>query len=163
MPEASRAPTREHLLAEARRAAEHAYAPYSRFRVGAAVVVTTPAGPQILTGANVENASYGLSLCAERAALAAACALASADRPSPPHARLTTAPTITQVAIACIDAPENAPPNERMPCGACRQWFAELAPHATFFVDGVAADLTLADLLPQPFQLGRDAPDATAE
>ena len=50
-----------------------------------------------------------------------------------------------------------------MPCGACRQWFAELAPHATFFVDGVAADLTLADLLPQPFQLGRDAPDATAE
>ncbi len=163
MPEASVVPTRERLLAEARRAAERAYAPYSRFRVGAAVVVSTPTGPQIITGANVENASLGLSLCAERAALAAACALATADRPASPHARLATAPTITQVAIACIDAPGDAPPNERMPCGACRQWFAELAPQATFFVDGVAADLTLADLLPQPFQLTRTAPDANAE
>jgi cytidine deaminase len=163
MPEVSRAPTRERLLAEARRVAKRAYAPYSRFRVGAAVVVTTSAGAQILTGANVENASFGLSLCAERAALAAACALASADRPASSHDRLATAPTITQVAIACIDAPDDAPPNERMPCGACRQWFAELAPQATFFVDGVAADLTLTDLLPQPFQLSGKPPTTCAE
>jgi cytidine deaminase len=163
MSEVSRAPTRERLLAEARRVAKRAYAPYSRFRVGAAVVVTTSAGAQILTGANVENASFGLSLCAERAALAAACALASADRPASSHDRLATAPTITQVAIACIDAPDDAPPNERMPCGACRQWFAELAPQATFFVDGVAADLTLADLLPQPFQLSGKPPTTRAE
>jgi len=154
---------RDELLARAKAAALRAYAPYSRFRVGAAVVIETSDGPRVVTGANVENASYGLTLCAERAALAAACALASADRPASSHDRLATAPTITQVAIACIDAPDDAPPNERMPCGACRQWFAELAPQATFFVDGVAADLTLADLLPQPFQLSGKPPTTRAE
>jgi cytidine deaminase len=156
-------PDRERLLSEARRAAEQAYAPYSRFRVGAAVVVATPDGPQIVTGANVENASYGLTLCAERAALAAACALAGAARPSAASARLATDPAITHIAIACVDARDDAPAGERMPCGACRQWFAELAPDATFYVDGVAADLTLADLLPNPFQLGRSASDSSAQ
>ncbi|HZC78914.1 MAG TPA: cytidine deaminase, partial [Ktedonobacterales bacterium] len=56
----------ETLLAMAREAAEHAYAPYSGFRVGATVVVQTAAGPRTATGANVENGSYGLTLCAER-------------------------------------------------------------------------------------------------
>ncbi|HEY7851282.1 MAG TPA: cytidine deaminase [Ktedonobacterales bacterium] len=163
MPETPGAPTRERLLSEARRAAEHAYAPYSRFRVGAAVVIATTTGPQIISGANVENASFGLSLCAERAALAAACAVASADRPAATPERVATAPRITHVALACIDAPDGAPVTERMPCGACRQWFAELAPHAIFYVDGVAANLTLSDLLPQPFQLGRAAPGDNAQ
>jgi cytidine deaminase len=153
MPTTSEPIDRERLLALARRAAERAYAPYSRFRVGAAVVVVTAHGPQVVTGANVENASYGLALCAERAALAAACALPDAARPTDAAPRVASAPSITHVALACIDAPAGAAPASRMPCGACRQWFAELAPHATFFIDGVADDLTLADLLPQPFQL----------
>ncbi|HEX8998061.1 MAG TPA: cytidine deaminase [Ktedonobacterales bacterium] len=145
---------RETLLAEARRAAQQAYAPYSHFRVGAALVVDTTAGPQIITGANVENASYGLTLCAERSALAAACALPGAIRPTDQVARLSTAPVITHVAVACVDARDDAPSGERMPCGACRQWFAELAPTAVYYVDGIAADLTLDDLLPRPFRLG---------
>ncbi len=148
------APNREILLAAARIAATRAYAPYSRFRVGAAVVVATSNGPRIVTGANVENASYGLTLCAERAALAAACALPEAIRPSTEQARVSTPPTITHIALACIDAPDEAPAGERMPCGACRQWFAELAPDAVYYVDGVPTDFTLADLLPRPFKLG---------
>ena len=151
---ATPAPNRETLLAAARMAATRAYAPYSRFRVGAAVVVATPNGPRIVTGANVENASYGLTLCAERAALAAACALPEAIRPSTEQARVSTRPTITHIALACVDAPDDAPAGERMPCGACRQWFAELAPDAVYYVDGVPTDLILADLLPRPFKLG---------
>ena len=154
MSETPKTPDRETLLVEARRAAQQAYAPYSRFRVGAALVVDTADGPRIITGANVENASYGLALCAERSALAAACALPGAVRSTNHAARLSTAPAITHVAIACVDARDDAPPGERMPCGACRQWFAELAPEAVYYVDGVAADLTLDDLLPRPFQLG---------
>lgn len=149
---------RESLLATARRAAQQAYAPYSHFRVGAAVVVATADGPQIVVGANVENASFGLSLCAERAALAAACALANGVRPTDAPGRHTSAPSISHVAVACVDAPSDAPANERMPCGACRQWFAELAPFATFYVDGVEGELTLADLLPNPFHLRPIAP-----
>lgn len=147
---------RESLLTAARDAAKQAYAPYSRFRVGAAVVITTATGPRIVTGANVENASYGLAMCAERSALSAACALLDADRPTETSSRLATAPRVTHLAVACIDAAIDAPANERMPCGACRQWFAELAPDATFFIDGVSGSLTLADLLPNPFQLRRD-------
>src|SRR5262249_35063806 len=71
---------REALLEAGRGAARHAYAPYSHFRVGAAVVVETSDGPTVATGANVENASYGLTLCAERAALAATCFV---DEPEP--------------------------------------------------------------------------------
>ncbi|HEX2347574.1 MAG TPA: cytidine deaminase [Ktedonobacterales bacterium] len=146
------------LLALARQAAEQAYAPYSRFRVGAAVAVVTSSGLRVVTGANVENASYGLALCAERAALAAACALPDATRPTEAAPRVGSHPDITHVALACIDAPADAPPASRMPCGACRQWFAELAPHATFYIDGMAGPFTLADLLPQPFQLGSSGP-----
>lgn len=158
MTSAHDAPDRDALLAAARRAATQAYAPYSRFRVGAAVVVASPDGPRVVTGANVENAAYGLGLCAERSALAAACALTEATRPVDRQARVASAPTITHVAIACVDAPENASVGERMPCGACRQWLAELAPDAVYYVDGMADDLTLADLLPHPFRLGLRGP-----
>ena len=156
-PKAPATPDREQLLAMAREAAKQAYAPHSTFRVGAAVVVLTTHGPRIVTGANVENASYGLALCAERAALAAACALPGAIRPADRSARLKTAPEITHVALACIDAPADASLASRMPCGACRQWFAELAPHATYYVDGHPRNLTLADLLPDAFQLEPNA------
>jgi cytidine deaminase len=137
---------REDLLAAARAAAEHAYAPYSRFRVGAAAVTETSEGELVATGANVENASYSLTICAERVALASLFQLL------PPSGET---PRITQVAIACVDAPEDAPDDARVPCGACRQWLAELAPEATYYVDGIARDLTLPDLLPLAFQLER--------
>jgi cytidine deaminase len=54
---------RKSLLAAARKAALHAYAPYSHFRVGAAVVVETSKGPRVVTGTNIENGSFGLTLC----------------------------------------------------------------------------------------------------
>jgi len=127
--------TREELLALARKAALRAHCPYSHFRVGAAVV----AGGEVYTGVNVEIASYGLTLCAERSALAAAVSAGAAP--------------VTQVAVACIDARPGAPLQERTPCGACRQWLAELAPDAVIYVDGAAQDFSLADLLPYAFRL----------
>jgi cytidine deaminase len=123
------------LLAAARVASQAAYCPYSRFRVGAAVL----AGGRIFTGANVENASYGLTLCAERNAAVAA-VLAGAGR-------------IEAVAVSCIDAPEGSEVALRMPCGACRQVLAEFAgSQAPVVVDGVGT-FTLAELLPNAFRL----------
>ncbi|HEX6543458.1 MAG TPA: cytidine deaminase [Ktedonobacterales bacterium] len=130
---------RDKLLAAARAAAAHAWAPYSHFRVGAAVAVDTAEGQRVVTGANVENASYGLTLCAERAALSAACQLGA------PGER----PPISAVAVVGLDAQ----PGECMPCGACRQWLAELAPDAEYYVEGVAETLHLDDLLPRRFTL----------
>src|SRR5437588_646257 len=145
---------RDILLTEARKAALRAYAPYSNFRVGAAVVVVTADGPRIVIGANVENASFGVALCAERTALAAACATYSIPSEHPQETRSAQKPTITHVAVACIDAPPDAPPVQKTPCGACRQWLAELAPDAMVYVDGIDKDLLLDDLLPLAFRLG---------
>ena len=125
----------EELLEHARRAATRAHAPYSRFRVGAAVV----AGGQIFVGCNVENASFGLSMCAER--------VAAFKAVSEGHA------TLTQIAVSCIDAAPDAGVEGRMPCGACRQVLAELAPPDTpIWVDG-AGEFSVAALLPQAFRL----------
>jgi len=126
---------REALLALARQAAQKAYCPYSHFRVGAALV----ANCKVYTGVNIEISSYGLTLCAERAALASA--LSNGDK------------DITQLAVACLDAPPDALAHERTPCGACRQWIADLAPHATLFVDGIERDFTITELLPYAFGL----------
>ena len=128
------------LLPLAARAARNAYAPYSHFRVGAAVL----GEHGIYLGANVENASHGLALCAERAALAAA--IAAGER------------RFVALAVACIDAPPGAAEAERMPCGACRQWLAELAPEAEIAVLGVERTFAVADLLPHAFTL-RHPPD----
>jgi cytidine deaminase len=145
---------RDILLAEAKKAALKAYAPYSKFRVGAALRVVTPDGTShTVTGVNVENASFGVTLCAERNALAAACTSYCIPPQYPQSVHLAERPTITHVAVACIDAPPDAPPNQKTPCGACRQWFAELAPEATFYVDGIDRDLCLDDLLPLAFRL----------
>ncbi len=127
--------TREELLTLAREVALRAHCPYSHFRVGTALV----AGGKLYTGVNIEISSYGLSLCAERSALAAAIS----DGAGP----------VTQVAIACIDTPTTAPVHERTPCGACRQWLADLAPDATIYIDGVSQDFSVADLLPYAFKL----------
>ena len=123
------------LLDEARRAATRAHCPYSRFRVGAVAV----ADGERFNGCNVENASYGLSICAERVAMFAAVGAGH--------------PRISRLAVACIDAPAGDGPNGRMPCGACRQVMAELMePDGIVVVDGVGR-FGLVDLLPNPFVL----------
>ena len=91
---------RQSLIAAALEARDHAYAPYSQFPVGAAVLTSNG---RVFSGANVENASYGLSLCAERAAAAAA--IAAGDR------------RLAAVAVATSGG--------KTPCGACRQFLAE--------------------------------------
>jgi cytidine deaminase len=126
---------REELLNLARDVAQRAHCPYSHFRVGAAVVAVG----KTYVGVNIEISSYGLTLCAERSALAAAVS----DGAGP----------ITQVAVACIDAPQGAPLSDRTPCGACRQWIADLAPYAVIYIDGDIRDFTIADLLPYAFSL----------
>ncbi len=127
--------TPEALLAAAREAALAAHAPYSRFRVGAAVL----AGGRVHAGCNVENASFGLTLCAERVAIFAAVA---AGRPR-----------IEAIALACVDAAPDAVPGALMPCGACRQVMAEFAaPGLPVHVDR-AGSFTLADPLPNAFRL----------
>ena len=125
--------TRDELLAAAREAALRAHCPYSHFRVGAALI----ANGKLYTGVNIEISSYGLTLCAERSALATA--LSAGAGP------------ITQIAVACIDNPPDASINRRTPCGACRQWLAELAPNATIYIDGVSQDFSCSDLLPHAF------------
>jgi len=136
---------RETLLDAARGAAQHAYAPYSGFRVGAAVFATRGLENRVVLGANVENASLGLTLCAERAALSATRML--------PAEEDKNVWQVTHIAISCLDAAPSAPVSARMPCGACRQWIAELAPDAIVYVDGVAREFRLADLLPEAFRL----------
>ena len=125
----------EQLLEHARRAATLAHAPYSRFRVGAAIL----AGGRVFTGCNVENASYGLCMCAERVALFKAVSEGEKQ--------------LASVAVSCIDADASLGPDGRMPCGACRQVLAELgSPDLPVHVDG-AGSFTLADLLPRAFRL----------
>jgi cytidine deaminase len=132
------------LCAAAREAAGRAYAPYSRFPVGAAVLGA--AGTYL--GANIENASYGLGLCAERAALSAAV--------------LAGDPGVRAIAVACVAAGPGQDGAELMPCGACRQWMVEhAAPDLDVIVcgpgDGVLR-YTLDELMPRPFRLsGRPA------
>ncbi len=122
------------LIDQAKSIAQAAYAPYSKFRVGAAVL----GSHGIYLGTNVENASWGLTLCAERSALSAAVAAADLD--------------IRAIAVACIDAPPDAPLGSLMPCGACRQWIAELASSAAILVAGRNGEYSLDDLLPNAFR-----------
>lgn len=124
------------LLARAKAVARHAYAPHSTFRVGAAV--RTVAGG-LFMGCNVENASYGLTLCAERNAVAAAVAVEGAK--------------MRLAAIAIYVARADAFP----PCGACRQVIAEFAaPDAVVIyrgARGAAVVTTIGELLPRAFRL----------
>ena len=129
------------LLAEAASAAEQAYAPYSGFRVGAAVLCRRGA---IFRGANIENASLGLGVCAERVALASAYAAGERD--------------IIAIAVACVDTPQDAPLEQRMPCGACRQWIRELAPHAAIIIPGAERSFSIRELMPLAFSLDSGLP-----
>jgi cytidine deaminase len=124
------------LIAAAARAREGAVAPYSKFKVGSALL--TKSG-EVIGGANVESASYGLTCCAERVALFNA--LTSGKRDF--------------VAVAVVARLDRGP----MPCGACRQLLAEYAPDAKVFVAD-SADLseisehTVKELLPFAFLAG---------
>lgn len=106
----------EKLMEEARKAAEKAYAPYSKFRVGAALQM---ADGSVITGVNVENRSYGLSNCAERTAIFTAVSMGKKD--------------IRGIAIAGLDTWEPLPP-----CGACRQVISEFCQEDTpvYYDDG---------------------------
>jgi cytidine deaminase len=101
---------RPQLVAAAARAREGAVAPYSKFKVGAALLAQSG---EIISGANVESASYGLTCCAERVALFKALTSGAKDF----------------LAIAVVARIQNGP----MPCGACRQLLAEYAPEAKVF------------------------------
>lgn len=120
----------DRLVAAAAGARARAYAPYSKFRVGAAVLAD---GGAIFTGANIENAAYPVSLCAERVAIHKAV--------SEGHRRLHT------IAIAA-DGREPA-----MPCGACRQVMAEFGVRRVIVAtpNGRRRVRTLRALLPEPF------------
>jgi cytidine deaminase len=126
----------ENLHQRALSVARNAYSPYSHFRVGAALLLQDG---HIITGCNVENASYRLTTCAEQAAIAAAVALHG------PSIRLRA------VVIANLN---NA---ASQPCGACRQTIHEFStPHTEVFfpaADGTLTRSTIADLLPAAFLL----------
>ncbi len=112
-------------------AMENAYAPYSRFRVGAAV--RTKSG-EIVAGCNVENAAYGEALCAERVAIAAAVARGMKE--------------FEEIAIAS-ESDEPA-----APCGSCRQTMSEFAPDlkvTSYASNGKQVTWRLSDLLPEAF------------
>jgi cytidine deaminase len=123
------------LIEAARAVRAHAHAPYSRYQVGAAV---RAASGKIYVGANVENASYGLALCAERSAVAAAVAAGETK--------------LLAVAVVTSTSPPAAP------CGMCRQVLAEFAPDdlpiALCNDAGERSDATLGALLPHAFRSG---------
>jgi cytidine deaminase len=122
------------LLDAARTASSRAYAPYSGYHVGAAVLTASGA---VYTGCNVENATYGATLCAERVALAKMVSEGARD----------------PVALAIFTSSEPL----AMPCGICRQAMVELAEELTIVVGGPQSveRTTLSALLPAPFRFTR--------
>lgn len=128
-------PSDERLVAAAREAALRSYSPYSRFRVGAAVV--TPGG-ELYTGANVENAAHPAASCAEATTIAFAVAQGHRELPV--------------VAVACIDA---ADVEGAYPCGRCRQIMCEFGVGRVLVTtgEGEVRAHTLDELLPFRFRL----------
>ncbi len=127
------------LKEKALEAAKNAYAPYSHFYVGAALLLE---GGEILAGCNVENASYRLTTCAEQNAVTSAAALYG--------------PSVRIRAVVIVNLNGAA----SQPCGACRQTIHEFSTEATevFFPasDGSFTRATIAQLLPYAFSLGNE-------
>ena len=125
----------ESLFQYAQAVARNSYSPYSKFKVGAAIRLTSG---QIVTGTNVENVSYGLTMCAERSALVRAVS--------------EFGPAIRIAAVAVANLNDTASP----PCGACRQMLAEFvlpdAPVAFPTADGVCV-MAFSEILPVAFDM----------
>ena len=122
----------EELMARARARAQHAYSPFSKFRVGA--VVVSPDGT-VYEGANVENSAYGSGMCAEATAIG--------------NAVSNGVRKIDTVAVSCIDADEPG-----YPCGNCLQLMVEFEVERVM-VDGPdgISEYTLDELIPHGFKL----------
>ncbi len=126
--------TNSELLEQAKAVAAKAYAPYSQFQVGCALLTTKG---NIFSGCNVENASYGLTICAERNTIF--------------HAVAEEGPEMRIATLAVIALGQEFPP-----CGACRQVIAEFAAPETriwFLRDGKPLAMTMALLLPASFRI----------
>jgi len=127
--------SREELLKRAREAQKNAYAPYSNFQVGAALLSV---GGKVYTGSNVENSSYGLSICAERAAVFKAVNEGERD--------------FTLLAVV------SSGQGYVFPCGACLQVLAEFSPEMKLIITDEKdhyKEYALQDMLPQIFSLGK--------
>jgi cytidine deaminase len=128
------ATTRERLLRSARKVIKNAYAPFSNFRVGAAILTSKG---KVFVGCNVENSSYGMTNCAERTAIFSAIA--------------SLGPELEIAAVAVTNA-QGVPCS---PCGACRQVIYEFGPQAVVFYEGKNGPKQsfITELLPEGFRL----------
>jgi cytidine deaminase len=128
------AEARARLVRAARAAMKNAYAPFSHFKVGAAILTSKG---DIFAGCNVENSSYGMTNCAERTAIFSAVA--------------AKGPELEIVAVAVTNA-QGVPCS---PCGACRQVIYEFGPEAVVFYQGQDGDAesSIKELLPEGFRL----------
>jgi cytidine deaminase len=125
---------REGLLRAAAKVMKNAHAPYSKFRVGAAILT---ADGRIFSGCNVENASYGMTICAERTAIFSAVAEIG------PKMEIRAVAVTNDQEVPCS------------PCGACRQVIYEFGPDATIFFQGASGpkQAHITELLPEGFRL----------
>src|SRR6201987_1349160 len=128
------ASVRKKLERAAMRVMKNAHAPYSKFRVGAAILLTNG---RVFSGCNVENASYGMTNCAERTAIFTAVAELG------PKIEIRAVTVTNDHGIACS------------PCGACRQVIYEFGPDATIFFQGTDGpkEAHITELLPEGFRL----------
>jgi cytidine deaminase len=126
--------TRERLLRAARKVMKNAYAPFSHFRVGAAILTSKG---RVFAGCNVENSSYGMTNCAERTAIFSAIAKDG------PELEIQAVAVVNDHGVPCS------------PCGACRQVIFEFGPRAVIFYQGAKGpkQSLITDLLPEGFRL----------
>jgi cytidine deaminase len=128
------ADVREKLLRSAKKVMKNAHAPYSKFRVGAAILLSNG---KIFSGCNVENASYGMTNCAERTAIFSAVAQLG------PKIEIQAVSVTNEQGVPCS------------PCGACRQVIYEFGPDAMIFFQGAKGpkQAHITELLPEGFRL----------
>ena len=128
------AAVRKKLEQAAKKVMRHAHAPYSKFHVGAAILLTNG---KVFSGCNVENSSYGMTNCAERTAIFSAVAALG------PKIEIRAVAVANDHDVACS------------PCGACRQVIYEFGPDATIFFEGANGpkEAHITELLPEGFRL----------